>query len=201
MRKTFLVFLIVLSLSLVLTGCFENCSNGSGDIIKSGEAIESGDKSESGEIIAIVNPIKDLSEYFTDNICLGIASITFDNEEATANKYCNDYEHITKLRFDNKTEYVDKFLIIPKDDTVSFDLCSVKITDEGTIEPEFELDKDIKEPIVFTCDDFESTMPQYGLRLKCNGFEDLITLSFSGYDGSLNLYGHESEVVDLTIYN
>ena len=97
--------------------------------------------------------IKNQSNLFTDNLCLGIASITPENEAATAEKYCNDYELITKYNFNNGTEYIDRFLIVPKDDTVLFDLYSVKITDEGTIEPEFEIDKDIDEPILFTYDE------------------------------------------------
>ena len=57
-------------------------------------------------------------------------------EEATINKYCGNrasYDSITRLRLDNGTEYIDKFLIIPKDENVTFDIYSVKLTDEGTI--------------------------------------------------------------------
>ncbi len=150
-----------------------------------------------------INVIKNIDTMFTDNICLGIASITDENEEATINKYCSNrasFDSITRLVLDNGTEYIDKFLIIPKDENVTFDIYSVKLTDEGTIEPEFEVDKDMNNPILFTCDDYESTMPHYGIKLKANGFEDFIPLSFSGYDGSLALSGHESEVIDLTIY-
>ena len=190
MKRIISIIAVLLVLLLTLTACFEK------PIIISGDVFEI----ESGENEVIIYPVKDLSEYFTDNICLGIASITTENEAATAEKYCNDYDMITRYNFNNDEDYIARFLIIPKDDTVSYDLYSVKITDEGTVETEFVIDQDIKEPVVFTYDNYESTMPQYGIVLKSNGFQDLIPLSFSGYDGSLALSGHESEVIDLTIY-
>ncbi len=187
MKRIVSIIAVLLVLTLALTGCFEKPTKPSGDNIENGEVV--------------ISKVKDMSTYFTDKVCLGIASITAENETATANKYCTDYEHITRLNLNNGTEYIDKFLIIPKDNTISYDIYSVKLTDEGNIEPEFEIDLDNKEPMILTCDDYESTMPQYGIKIYSNGgYKDFIPLSFSGYDGSLNIFSHEANVVDLTIY-
>ena len=49
-------------------------------------------------------------------------------------------------------------------------------------------------------DNIEQTTPQMCIELKVNGFEDIIPIVFSGNNGHLDLTGHESEVLDISIY-
>ncbi len=150
----------------------------------------------------VVNTLKDLSNYFTDNISLGIANYTDETEEKIVNAYFNNYasyQSLTRYNLSNNTEYSAKFLIIPKDDSVKFDIYSCIISDDGNVVPDVEIDKDINEPILFYFDDYESITPQYCIILKVNGSEDIIPIVFSGMDGSLNIVGHEAEVIDLSL--
>ena len=197
MKRVILVIVILLILLLLLFAILKGCSEIN--------------KPSSGDVepeVVINNDVPqglsgDLNNYFTDRLCIGIASITPENEQATATKYFNsyaEYEALDKYEYNTESEYVAKFLFIPKDESVSLDICRVIITEEGSVEPDEVIESGINKPVVFCYDDYESIMPRFGLLLKTSEYEDFTPLSFSGYDGSVNIYGHESQIIDLTIY-
>lgn len=138
---------------------------------------------------------------FTDNQVLGIAYVNSFNYDATMNAYCEFPENYRFLDlYDiSETEYGNEFLFIPKDDSVHTSIYTCTITDDGELEKGEVLVSDKTENFIFKCD-FVGDLPAYVVEMKCNGYETVFPLVFSGMDGTLDLTGNEAEIKDLTIY-
>ena len=203
MKKRISYLLLVAIIVISLTGCFE----------KEVEPKNNDLEVSIGEIV--VPPvteveekedfdfIKEKDEIFINDISVGIANITNENEESTINKYFVDkssYDSLDRYDYRNGSEFVDRFLVIPKDKNVVIDICDCVINELGELLIDNTIVDDITSPFILLVDDIESTIPRYCLNIKIGDFTSMIPLSFSGYDGSLVLAGHENEAVDLTIY-
>jgi len=138
---------------------------------------------------------------FTDNQVLGIAYVNSTNYSKTLEKYCEFPENYRFLDlYDiSETEYGNEFLFIPKDDSVHTSIYTCTITDDGELEKGEVLVSDKTKSFIFKCD-FVGDLPAYVVEMKCNGYETVFPLVFSGKDGTLDLTGNEAEIKDLTIY-
>lgn len=155
----------------------------------------------------IVNQVKDKSKIFTDNLCLAAGYVTSATQAKFIEKYFSNeasYNSITK--YDLRSEYnaenekTDKVVIIPKDENVEISIYDCKIEENGELNKGNMLLEKISEPFMILYDNIEQTTPQMCIELKVNGFEDIIPIVFSGNNGHLDLTGHESEVLDISIY-
>ena len=155
----------------------------------------------------IVNQTKDFSKLFTDNICLAVGYVSKDTEAQFVKKYFDTYEVYRTLTeydfrddFERQSQYEDKFVIIPQDNSVKVSLYDCIINDNGELIKKNRLIDSVSEPFIIKYQNAESTMPQYIVELKVDGFQDEFPLTFSGNDGKLVLTEHETEVRDITIY-
>lgn len=155
----------------------------------------------------VITQIKNRDKMFVDNICLLIGYVTEQKEEEFINKYFESnhaFNSITRYDFRNEfarqSQYDEKFVVIPKDDNVKISVYEYFFGEDGNLYTRGALIEKVSEPFTIYYKNFEATTPQICIKLEYNGFNDEIPILFSGEDGKLALKGHETEVLDISIY-
>ncbi len=142
------------------------------------EILKSGDELFSGEIIFVAMEKsasgEELAKYFNSK---------------------EDYDSLMIFDFGNDLEYTTEIVIIPRDENVSLQLVSVGIEEDGNMKVEQILDSGINTPFKFRYDDYESTMPQYGIIIENSPYSGIIPIVHSGMDGSLAMDSAYSRVI------
>ena len=170
-----------------------------------------GTERDSGKVIDFIGG-KEIKEkannkiHFTDNECLAIGYV-LDNEVTNfvniyfeyPQTYYNLEEHDFRSPENRTSGYGNRFVLIPKDDSVYITLYDCYLNDDGEIIKDNTLIENNNEGFIVP-DDYIEYVPDMIVKFECNGFEDEFPITFSGEDGRLVLSGHETEVKDISLY-
>ena len=155
----------------------------------------------------IINDIKNKQDIFTGEFCIAVANVTHKNEENFINKYFNSFEAFNSLvtydfrdELDRQAQYEDKYVIIPKDNNVKITVYSCNVDENGNLNRGDKLVETTSEPFIIKHKVGETTTPEYIVDFTAGEIADEFDLVFSGENEKLSLKGHETQIVDISIY-
>ncbi len=144
-----------------------------------------------------------VSKVFEDGALFAIADILGQTEQKFIEQTFLDvsqYGAIDRYNLANNTENQSKIVIIPRDSSITYEICDCKIGQNGELLAGFSIFDNINGPIIFTFDNLESTTPQTCIKVTQNEETYCIPVVYSGFDGHLDFGGFESLAKDISVY-
>lgn len=137
---------------------------------------------------------------FSNDECLAVGFIPTGKEEEMYKKCFENQQNENITKVNNGDAY--KFIIIPKDDKIKIKVWSCEIDDDGELYTNNIISENNKKgTILLSTYEFEY-IPN--VAIECineeTGIQFLLPITFNGYDGKLNLYGNDDNVLDISIY-